>query len=113
MQTQIRAGHAPQPANADDLVYVYAWLYYEVCGVLPLSLINEVTPARNAARLMTQNFFEGDFARALDFLKWTWAREKWRRDNDRQMKVISWRLQFSKYLIEDYQVAHVRRNGRE
>lgn len=99
-------------AGADGLhlVALYEMAHREVYGVEPLELDAKARfLAVGAATRLTEKFFDGDYAGAVSFMRWTWhreqEREKWRRANGRDGQRIGWRLQFSAAMVSDYRLA--------
>lgn len=99
-------------------VALYAWLHSEVYGVDPSAELAGKTglAARGAAKRMVDEMFDGDRVAAVDFVRWSWRREKgreqWRRDNGQAGSRMGWRWQFGPALVNDYRV-HLRRQRAE
>jgi len=112
-------------AEPRHLLGLYAWLHKEVYSVDPDELRKPQEWA-HAVRAV-ENFLKvvGTVQVAVDFLRWTWAREQgregkrktWPADSPfaREANRIGWRLQFSTgSMLTDYRVARTRgqaRNG--
>lgn len=97
--------------RASEIVYVYAVLHERVYGVLPLELRSEMGRASAAVANVIKNEFGGDPAGVIEFLRWTWARERdafARREPENTFR-ISWRYQFGRRLMTDYRIALSRR----
>lgn len=103
------------------LVALYARMHRHVYGVDAEEIAGpkEHAGACSAATKMLREVFEGDFASAIDFMRWVWLRERkreeWRRANDKEPFRIGWRYQFvSRSLVTDYRHAlHRHERGRE
>lgn len=71
--------------------------------------------ACGVAGKMLDRDFGGDPVAMVDFMRWVWKREtgaeKWRRENHRSGRRISWNLQFSQKLLLDYKVDWRRTGG--
>jgi len=98
-----------------ELVGLWAWLHERVYEVDPVPEVTgkEGLAATSAAKRLLKNEFEEDAARAVDFVRWSWqrerARENWRRENGQDGGRLSWRLQFGDRLVVDYRIAKKRR----
>ena len=101
-------------ANAVHLVVLYLKLHLEVYGVEA----SDCGPADRLAAIgvatnMLGRDFDGDAALMAEFVWWTWEREKgaekWRRENHRPGRRVTWQLQFSQRLLTDYRVHLARR----
>ena len=102
-------------AKPGHLVALYAWCHEQVYGVAPaeLSGLDWSGAAAMAAKLVRDEF-GGKMAEVIEFMRWLWrrekAREKWRRDNDREGGRISWRTQFKGgACVTDYRIDKARR----
>jgi len=92
------------------LVGLYAVLHESVYGVEPTEVLGDAFPgACSAAGKLTREV--GDVARVVEFLRWTWSRER-RREKARAPGEgfrIGWRLQFcARSLLTDWKVDVVR-----
>lgn len=101
------------------LVALWARCHERVYGAAPA----ELTPdawlyAASAAGKLVRDEFRGDVSAAVEFLRWTWSREKYREERAKREAVdrvsrIGWRLQFAqRYLLTDYRVSLARRGAR-
>ncbi len=98
-------------------VALYAHLHEGVYGCAPADLDPRTRlAATNMARRMLDREFDEDPAALAEFMRWCWKREaaneKWRRENARDGRRISWRLQFSSSLLTDYRVDLARAKAR-
>lgn len=91
-------------------VALYAWLHQQVYGIDPSAeLASKVgLGARSAATNILKNEFNGNAGEMLMFMRWTWFRERereeWRKANNRQGGRITWRVQFSHGLVNEYRL---------
>lgn len=103
-------------ASGTHLVALYEWLHEQVYGVATAELDPKTwTLAAQAAGRMAEQQFDGDYGRAVVFMRW-WAkremeREKWRRENNRPGGRVGWRLMWHGTLVTDYKVDHARRSS--
>jgi hypothetical protein len=92
------------------LVALFAWCHEKTYGVAPADLKGQSwRNAQRCAGMMVKKDFGGDIDKALEFLRWTWQRERrieqWRRDNNQHGKVIGWYDQFQRgELLTKYRV---------
>lgn len=97
------------------LVAFWAKLHGRVYGVDPCAELagKAGLAATGMARAFVENQFGGDMAEAVEFLRWTWKRERsredYRRANGGKGGRIGWRLQFSATLVTDYRIDLARR----
>lgn len=98
-------------ATPAHFVALYAWLHAEVYGAAPAELRSDAWwGAVSAATKMLREEFSGEPLRMLDFVRWTWRRERAReqrptRDDGAEARRIGWRLQFFlRHLVTDYRV---------
>jgi hypothetical protein len=107
---------ATRRVRADDwsgctpttLVGLYAYLHRGVYNVAPDELADDWLPALSSARRCLEKDFGGDAAKALEFVRWSWQRERRsRRKNPDSDFRMGWRYQFSRRLLTDYRVALV------
>lgn len=98
------------------LVALWARCHAQVYGAAPAELTRDAwLPAKSAAEKLVREEFDGDVAAAVEFLRWTWTREKQREDRARRVgedrvSRIGWRLMFAqRYLLTDYRVDLARR----
>lgn len=97
-------------ATARHLVALYDIMHAEVYGVAcaelgPAERYNATMMAAN----LTKREFSGDYTKAVEFMRWAWAREaeteKWRRDHGKtHARRIGARLMFGGSLLTDYRV---------
>lgn len=96
------------------LVAFYLIFHREVYGADAPDLVgNAWRGACSAASKLVRDEFGGDKRQALEFLRWTWARERererWRREHGRDGRRICWRQQFVwRSLLAEYRVANER-----
>lgn len=94
-----------------NFVALYCLLHGNVYGVIPEEVRDSFSLAVGAAMRQLKNEFSGDKLRMVEFMRWTWAREKKRnatRSEDNDFR-IGWRLQFGRTLLSDYRVARARK----
>ena len=100
--------------TATNLVALYAILHNRVYTVLPLELLRDWRLVQLAAGGMVKREFDGDFTKAVKFLRWVWFRENRsykRRSEDNDFR-IGWRYLFkSPKLLTDYRIS-LSRQGR-
>lgn len=101
-------------AGARHLVALYAILHERVYGVEAVELgPQERYTATLRAGLFLKHEFGGDVAEAVQFFRWTWAREKsredWRRENRRSGGRIGIRLMFAGQILTDYRLDRARK----
>lgn len=101
-------------AEPIHLVVLYLELHLRVYGVEAADCTgSDRVGAIARAKDFVRDFFDGSSERAVEFLRWTWqrekAREKWRRENNAGGKRITWRLQFSAALVTDYRLDQARK----
>lgn len=98
------------------LVLLWAKCHESVYGVAPDAEMTAVMwrmAAMHAAKLTVQEF-GGDVLEAIEFVRWTWLRERYReamakRSGQPRVSRIGWRLQFAqRYLVTDYRVDKAR-----
>lgn len=114
VRARVAAGQSWEGAEPRHLVALYAVLHRKVYGTAPLELDGKIVlGAVSAARRMVEEAFGGSVTEAVEYLRWTWAREnrRWRR-SEGDARRIGWRLQFvSRSLITDYRAARAQRGG--
>lgn len=106
-------------ASGKDLVGLYAFCHRSVYGAPAGELANvgQFRAASKAAAKMIRESFDGDVGAAVDFVRWTWLRERereeWAAENRRNRGRLGWRLAFSERIVTDYRVAmsRLRRRG--
>lgn len=105
-------------ATGATLVGLYAYCHREVYGVAPLELDQQAAlraAAKHALDFVVTHF-EADFDAAVEFVKWSWMREKgreqWAAREGKERGRMGWRLQFSTRLLTDYRVDMSRRRRR-
>lgn len=104
-----------EQAGGAHLVALYEWLHEQVYGVATAELDARTWAlAAQAAARMADQQFEGDYGRAVVFMRWVWKREiereKWRRENGKSGSRIGWKLAFHGSLVTDYKVDRARRS---
>lgn len=103
-------------ARPMHLVALYEWCHEQVYGVRPAEFAKKATwtPALFAASRLVRDEFRDSPSAAVDFIRWTWAREKGREaarraGRNENMGRIGWRLQFvTRHLVTDYRIEIVR-----
>lgn len=106
-----------EPKRPGELVLVYAWLHQGTYGCPAGELMGKgFGHACMAAANLARTQFDDDLSALLEFVRWTWAREKdseeWRRRNGRTGRRITWALQFRNGgILTDYRVAIARQRG--
>lgn len=101
-----------------SFVGLYAFCFRMIYGVVPIELYKSEgligIGGKNASSIL-RNRFGGDTSKMVEFMKWTWAREKgrdeWARRNKIDRKQLGLRVQFSESLVQDYQINMGRRRG--
>lgn len=99
-------------AKPMHLVALYEWCHEQVYGVAPAEFATKAAwkPALFAASKLTREEFRGSASATVDFIRWTWAREKSREHARRTGRNestgrIGWRLQFvTRHLVTDYRI---------
>ena len=93
------------------LVALWARCHERVYGVVPAEMVGDAwLAASSSAAKLVRDEFGGDFARAVEFLRWTWRREQGReiaarKRKDERVSRIGWRLQLAqRYLLTDYRL---------
>lgn len=106
-------------ATPAHLVALYEYAHENVYGVRPAELSTRAvwrTAMFSAARLLREEF-NGEASLCVDFIRWTWKREKAREHARRKgtnasIGRIGWRLQFvTRHLVTDYRVDVARSGG--
>lgn len=111
---------APTPEFSErHLVALYARLHEQIYGVAPEELGEgrAMLAASSSASKLVREAMRGSLVEAIEFLRWTWRRERFveqkRRANGETGRRIGWRLQFaSAGLLTDYRVDAARREER-
>lgn len=104
-----------EEATGRSFVGLYALCHRIVYGVLPEDLAEKgaLGLAAKMANTCLHTSFGDDRSAFVEFIKWTWDREKsrelWRLQNGKQGGRIGIRLQFSGSLITDHRVDLARR----
>lgn len=104
-----------EDAKGATLVGLYAFAHKLTYGVLPDELQDArlFTVASKLAARMVHVHFGDDWSRSVDFIRWTWEREKgrdaWARAQGVDRNRMSWKLQFSASFVTDYRAAPTRR----
>ena len=84
--------------GALHLVALWVWCHEQTYGVRPAMTGAEWKLAGFAAGALVKQSFDGKADLAIPFVQWTWAEErrsyKWRKENDRAITPLGWRLQF-------------------
>ncbi len=99
-------------AKSLHFVALYEWAHEQVYGVLPAEFSTKTTwkSAMFAASKLLKDEFAGDPTKMVDYIRWTWKREKSREVARRQGKNpnigrLGWRLQFvTRHLVTDYRI---------
>jgi hypothetical protein len=104
------------PCTAIHLVALYLKLHVKVYGIEAIDCgPSDRTAAAGRAAVMIRENFDGSGEAAVEFLRWTWTREKdrenFRRANRRSGNRITWRLQFSSSLLIDYRLDLARKKS--
>lgn len=100
-------------AGPAAFVGFYALMHEKIYGVAPAELVDAWKGAVSAARGMLDKDFGGKPIEMLEFLRWTWKRERARETKRRAEGTeggrIGWVLQFkSRALLTDYRVEESR-----
>lgn len=101
-------------ARPRHLVALYVQLHMHVYKVPPAELRGKEWTAAclMASRLLAREF-SGDASRLVEFISWTWRRERRAHaKGDGGRRRMGWRLQFSPSLVTDYRVELSRRRER-
>lgn len=106
-------------ATATHLVALYEWCHEQIYGVRPSEIGTRAAwkQATFAASKLMRDEFRDDAPAVVDFIRWTWRREKGREDARRagrnaHIGRVGWRLQFAmRYLVTDYRVDRARSGG--
>lgn len=102
-------------ARGEHLVALYCWCHEQVYGVEPALPVKAWQEGARLAVEFAARHFQGDLERVVDFMRWTWKREKereeWRRSHNRDGGRIGLRLQFGDALMPDYKL-HLHRRAR-
>lgn len=115
--TMMRTGNW-ESAEPVHFVAAYATLFEKVYGVECADLASAQTrlyACGFASRLLSTNFGD-DVVEFVEFVRWTWSREKerdtWRRANGRSGgTVVGWRLQFGGAFVTEFRVDRARKRG--
>lgn len=105
-------------ARPTHLVALYTWCHEQVYEVEATEMVGlNWLAAASAAAKMVREEFGGSVLEGVEFLRWTWKREKhreeWRRENEREGGRITWRAQFQqRYLLTDYRIDRARQPTR-
>lgn len=105
-----------EDASARSFVGLYAMCHRMTYGVEASDLREKFkfNGATKAATKALHDFFDDDKSEFVEFIKWTWEREKGREEwAARESKIrgrMGIRLQFSAGMITDYRVESERRN---
>lgn len=97
--------------KGSTLVGLYAMCHEMIYGVVPEELKNLGlfrAAARNSARALHEVFAD-DIVKCIEFVRWTWEREKrknaWAQSNGVDRNRMSWKWQFSAGMVTDYRVS--------
>lgn len=96
-------------AEPRHMVGLYAALHQQVYGVAPDELKDVWRGAVTSAKSMLEKEFDNDPRKMIEFIRWTWARERRREEKRRADKQegsrIGWVLQFKhRSMLTDYRV---------
>jgi hypothetical protein len=115
---EMRTSNDWSEARPAHLVALYAWAHAQVYGVPASELVglNWLAAASASAKLVRDEFGD-DPSVAVEFMRWTWKREKsreqWRRDNGKDGGRLTWRAQFQqRYVLTDYRIDQARKARR-
>lgn len=100
--------HAWRTATVAELVGLYAVLHEQVYGVAPDELADVWLGAVSTCRrVLTHSPFNGDPEKLVDFLRFTWKRERNQvlRSAGQDRRRLGWRLQFAPSLVTDFKCA--------
>lgn len=100
-------------AEPRHMVGLYAALHHQIYGVAPDELKDVWRGVVAAAKSMLEKDFENDTCKMVEFIRWTWARERRREEKRRAEKQegtrIGWVLQFKhRSMLTDYRVEMAR-----
>jgi hypothetical protein len=100
-------------AVGKHFVALLAFLHLRIYGIECADLgPTERMHASGAATRMLEREFGGDANAMAEFVRWCWQREqrteKWRRENRRSGRRLSWRLQFGGQLLTDFRIDRAR-----
>ncbi len=97
-------------ATPGHLVALWAWCHEQVYGVAPEEAGSPAQFGRACMRAgqLVKASFGGNVAQAVEFMRWSWAREKrrhaWRVREGQELRRVGWALQFSSTLVGDWRV---------
>jgi hypothetical protein len=98
---------------ARHIVALFVLMHEKTYGVVPTMSGKERYSNTGIAGGFVRRVFAGDMDKALDYLRWLWTREianeKWRRENSREGRRLSFGAMVSGALVDDYRVAMARR----
>jgi hypothetical protein len=98
-----------QHATPVHLVALYAWCHGEVYSVEAAEINDARTYLRmaHAAKVFVETHFAGDFAEAVECIRWVWERESvsMQRGTAQGRRRITCTLQFNGVLVTDYRFA--------
>lgn len=100
-----------------ELVELYAWCHQQVYGVAATDLdAYEALQAQRMAGAFIARECSGEPARAVEFVRWAWGRERVREQRRRALAGddgyrLGWRLVFGNKLIVDWRLAMARKDG--
>lgn len=104
--------HGVDPGQVGGLmVALYIVCHERVYGVRPMeAMTGDAFPAASlAAKQMHVGAFKADVLEMVEFIRWTWDREKARDRARRETRRIGWRLQFDLGLFTDYKADQMRK----
>lgn len=100
-------------ARGMHFVALYADLHFRVYGIEDVSLgpKERVYAAKMAADMLDKDF-DGVPPAMMEYVAWTWTREKgreeWRRSNGGKGGLMTWRAQFGRSVLTQYRVQMAR-----
>ncbi len=115
---RIARGHWAE-MTAGRLVALYWIMHEKIYGITPTELNKAAAweRAMKSAGKMVKDNFDGDVGQAVQFMRWVWTeamrKEKWARDNEKNVRRITWQNQFMHdYLITDWRASEMRKRAR-
>lgn len=114
---EMRVANEWAEATPMHLVALYTWCHEQTYGLRPVEFERGGllwSAATACATKMLREEFKGDIDEMVDYMRWSWRREKrkeeWRRESNRDGGRIEWRAQFMHlYLLTDYRIDKARR----
>ncbi len=103
--------------GARHLVALYDLMHTKCYGVEPSMGSGDRYNATMMAANLVKREFDGDYVKAVQFMRWKWTgeirQEKWRRENNKlHARRVGVRLMFSPDLVSDYRVFLARSSHR-